>query len=290
MLFYIAGKGLEILYQNSVVGAAHDAEQRFPPPNCYPGTRTETLEILRNWVNDSTKTASIYWLYGAAGVGKSAIAQTVSEEFANSHLAASFFFSRADPTRNNLQHFFTTVSLQMATSHVLGPILSEYVDLTVRRERNIVHAKLERQFQELVAKPCHRLTAEQWNNLPQLIVIDGLDECIDIASQERLLSIIREAKSGSMVPFKFLICSRPEPRIRNAFNHQVFVPWWLAVTWAKHLNLGMTLPGTSARNSIEFDKSMAIIWCMYLKIGLAKELYNYLYRGHAASLFMQLLS
>ncbi|KIK51962.1 hypothetical protein GYMLUDRAFT_114670, partial [Collybiopsis luxurians FD-317 M1] len=50
---------------NAVAGAAHDAEQRFPPPNCHPGTRTQILEILRNWVNDSTKTAPIYWLYGA---------------------------------------------------------------------------------------------------------------------------------------------------------------------------------------------------------------------------------
>ncbi|KIK61957.1 hypothetical protein GYMLUDRAFT_165524, partial [Collybiopsis luxurians FD-317 M1] len=215
-------KGLEILYEEAVVGAAYDAEQRFPPPNCYPGTRTQTLEILRNWVSDSTKTASTYWLYGAAGLGKSAIAQTISEEFANSHLAASFFFSRTDPTRNNLEHFFTTISLQLAASHVLGPILSEFIDLTVRRERNIVHAPLEHQFQELIAKPCYRLTAEQWKNLPRLIIIDGLDECVDIPSQEHLLSILRKAKSDSTVPFRFLICSRPEPRICNAFNHQDF--------------------------------------------------------------------
>ncbi|KIK61985.1 hypothetical protein GYMLUDRAFT_165432, partial [Collybiopsis luxurians FD-317 M1] len=88
--------------------------------------------------------------------------------------------------------------------------------------RDIVHASLEHQFQELIIKSCHRLPAEQWKNLPRLIVIDGLDECVDIPSQERLLSIIREAKSGSIVPFKFLICSRPEPRIRNAFNHLDF--------------------------------------------------------------------
>ncbi|KIK61935.1 hypothetical protein GYMLUDRAFT_142412, partial [Collybiopsis luxurians FD-317 M1] len=214
-------KGLEMLYQNAVVGAAYDAEQRFPPPNCHPGTRTETLEILRNWVNGSTKTTPIYWLYGAAGVGKSAVAQTISEEFANSQLAATFFFSRADPTRN-LQHFFTTIAFRLVTSHVLGPILSEYVDLTIRRDRTIIHANLERQFQELIAKPCYRLNTEQWKNLPQLIVIDGLDECVDIPSQERLLSIIRKAKSGSTVPFKFLICSRPEPRTRDVFNHQDF--------------------------------------------------------------------
>ncbi|KIK61993.1 hypothetical protein GYMLUDRAFT_42422 [Collybiopsis luxurians FD-317 M1] len=217
------GKGLGMLFKTAVVSAAHDAEQRFPPPNCHPGTRIRILEILRNWVNDnSTEIAPVYWLYGAAGVGKSAVAQTFSEEFASSRLAASFFFSRSDPTRNHLQHFFTTISLQLATSHFLGPLLRESIDLTIRHNPSIIHANLERQFQELIVKPCDYLTAEQWRELPQLIVIDGLDECIDIASQERLLSIIRKAKSHSMLPFKFLICSRPEPRIRNAFNHLDF--------------------------------------------------------------------
>ncbi|KIK61960.1 hypothetical protein GYMLUDRAFT_42386 [Collybiopsis luxurians FD-317 M1] len=230
------GQGIKILSENIVAGAAHDAEQRFPPPNCYPGTRIQILEIVRNWVNDSTKPAPIYWLYGAAGVGKSAVAQTISEEFVNNRLAASFFFSRADPTRNNLQRFFTTLSLQLATSQVLGPLLRNFIDLTIRHTLNIIYANLELQFEELILKPCNQLTAEQWKELPRLIVIDGLDECLDIASQERLLSIIRKAKSGSIcedestgeaktrliLPFEFLICSRPEPRIRNAFNHQDF--------------------------------------------------------------------
>ncbi|KIK61949.1 hypothetical protein GYMLUDRAFT_198769 [Collybiopsis luxurians FD-317 M1] len=211
---------LEALHQNAAAGAAYNAEQRFPPPNCYPGTRIQVLEILRNWVKNSTKIVPIYWLYGAAGVGKSAIAQTISEEFANSRLAASFFFSRSDPARNHLQHFFITIALQLAAAHVVGPVLGRSIELAIHHNPNIIHTNLEQQFQELIVKPCSQLTAEQWKDLPQLIVVDGLDECIDISSQERLLSIVREAELGSMVPFKFLICSRPEPRIRNAFNHQ----------------------------------------------------------------------
>ncbi|KAE9405870.1 hypothetical protein BT96DRAFT_307148 [Gymnopus androsaceus JB14] len=172
---------------------------------------------------------SIYWLYGAAGVGKSAVAQTISEKFAASHLAATFFFARADPSRNNLTSFFTTISYQLATSPTLGPLLKYPIDLAVRENPSIVHAVLEEQFRDLIVLPCIwltttcRLTTEQWKDLPRLIVIDGLDECIDIASQERLLSIIRQAKTATPpLPFEFLICSRPEPRIRNAFRHQDF--------------------------------------------------------------------
>ncbi|KAE9410691.1 hypothetical protein BT96DRAFT_1052765 [Gymnopus androsaceus JB14] len=222
--------GLKILYQNAVRGAFYNSEQRFPPPNCHLGTRTQVLEILRSWITDVADSTSIYWLYGAAGVGKSAVAQTISEEFAASHLAATFFFARADPSRNNLTSFFSTISYQLATSPTLGPLLKYPIDLAVRENPSIVHAiQLEEQFRDLIVLPCIwltatcRLTTEQWKDLPRLIVIDGLDECIDIASQERLLSIIRQAKTATPpLPFEFLICSRPEPRIRNALTHQDF--------------------------------------------------------------------
>ncbi|KAJ3874268.1 hypothetical protein F5051DRAFT_431484 [Lentinula edodes] len=221
------GRGLEILYQAAVTGASHDAEQRFPPPNCYPGTRIQILEILKTWINNDNKSTSIYWIYGAAGVGKSAVAQTISETFAQStatgRLAASFFFSRADSARNNLSLFFITIAHQLAISPVLGRHVGNSIDLAIRQKRNIVHAALEHQFQELIVKPCSKLRSEEWKSLPRLIVIDGLDECLDIASQERLLSIIRQSKTSTPpLPFHFLICSRPEPRIRNAFSHPGF--------------------------------------------------------------------
>ncbi|KAE9403089.1 hypothetical protein BT96DRAFT_878917 [Gymnopus androsaceus JB14] len=221
--------GLKILYKNAVRGAFYNSEQRFPPPNCHPGTRNKVLGILRSWITDVTDSTSIYWLHGAAGVGKSAVAQTISEEFAASHLAATFFFARADASRNNLTSFFVTISYQLATLPTLGPFLKYPIDHAVCENPSIVHAIIEEQFRHLIVLPCIwltttcRLTAEQWKDLPRLIVIDGLDECIDIASQERLLSIIREAETATPpLPFKFLICSRPEPRIRNAFRHQDF--------------------------------------------------------------------
>jgi hypothetical protein len=207
----------------ALTNASYDAEQRFPPPKCHPDTRIQILDILRTWAKDYYKRMSIYWLYGAAGVGKSAVAQTIAEELSPSHLVASFFFSRSDPARNNLSSFFITICQQLVVSPTLGPLLRNSIDMTIRRMRNIVHSTLEQQFQELIVKPCRELTADQWKSLPHLIIIDGLDECTDIPSQERLLSIIREAKMAEPpLPFDFLICSRPEPRIRNAFNRDGF--------------------------------------------------------------------
>ncbi|KAF9063584.1 hypothetical protein BDP27DRAFT_1231846, partial [Rhodocollybia butyracea] len=47
---------------------------------CHPETRHHILEKLEYWINaDSSK--SVYWLHGPLGVGKSAIAQTISSKF-----------------------------------------------------------------------------------------------------------------------------------------------------------------------------------------------------------------
>ncbi|KAF9071551.1 hypothetical protein BDP27DRAFT_1446262 [Rhodocollybia butyracea] len=219
-----ANKGLEVLYRNIIPVASYDAEQRYPPPNCYPGTRTKILDVLRKWIIDRSKTTSIYWLYGPAGAGKSAIAQTICEEFAKCKtLAASFFFARTDSSRNNPRLFFLTIAYQIAKNPSLGPLVGGLILEMIGRMPEIVHATLERQFQELIVEPFHQLPSDSWRKLPRLIVIDGLDECVDISSQERLLTIIREAKTGSNpLPVDFLICCRPEPRIRNAFNHWSF--------------------------------------------------------------------
>ncbi|KAE9383227.1 hypothetical protein BT96DRAFT_794799, partial [Gymnopus androsaceus JB14] len=142
------------LYQSTVQGAFYNSEQRFPPPNCHLGTRTQVLEILRSWITDVADLTSIYWLYGAAGVGKSAVAQTISEDFAASHLAATFFFARADPSRNNLSSFFITISYQLATSPTLRPLLKYPIDLAVHENPSIIHATLEEQFRDLIVLPC----------------------------------------------------------------------------------------------------------------------------------------
>ncbi|EEB97014.1 hypothetical protein MPER_03752 [Moniliophthora perniciosa FA553] len=45
--------------------AGYNAEQRFPPPRCHPGTRVKVLETLAQWIEDDSKSCRVYWLYGA---------------------------------------------------------------------------------------------------------------------------------------------------------------------------------------------------------------------------------
>jgi len=65
------------MFRTSSPDAAFDSADRFPPPKCLPGTRTDLLNEVERWIDqDKTK---ICWIHGPAGAEKSAIAQTVSE-------------------------------------------------------------------------------------------------------------------------------------------------------------------------------------------------------------------
>ncbi|KAK7015914.1 hypothetical protein VNI00_019000 [Paramarasmius palmivorus] len=96
----------------------------------------------------------------------------------------------------------------------------------LRLNPNILHTSLENQFVKLVLEPYAQLSPGGQKAVPNLIVIDGLDECIDLESQRRLLHIIRDAITFSTpFPLIFLICSRPEPQISDELKDPGFSPY-----------------------------------------------------------------
>ncbi|KAF9262640.1 hypothetical protein L218DRAFT_1077845 [Marasmius fiardii PR-910] len=217
------GSGLPTLSTHAAFRALHDSEARYPQPNVLPGTRMEILQRLCRWIEDSGRTNRVYWVNGAAGVGKSAIAQTLSEKYIQTgQLAAAFFFSRNDPTRDKLDPFVITLVYQLATSSTLQPLIAPLIDHVIRSTPGILDKNWEKQFRMLIEEPCAQVDPSQWRQLPRLIIIDGVDECIDVDSQKRLLQIIQHATPT--LPLDFLLFSRPEPHIRHMFCHQYFVP------------------------------------------------------------------
>ncbi|THU83107.1 hypothetical protein K435DRAFT_766070 [Dendrothele bispora CBS 962.96] len=234
---YTEEAGLRLLYQEiAQVGAFYDSEDRFPPPRCHPHTREAVLADISAWITEQNTSslqnsnqdsvqssqALVHWLYGPAGAGKSAIAQTLAESFKNSHLAASFFFSRSSSKRNNPRTLFTTVAYCLAVSK--DTKLRAAIDKAVIERHVILGASIESQFLELVVKPLENLPRERWGNLPKVVIIDGLDECQGSDSQRRVLTTILsqlvddKGRPRFRIPLRFLIASRPEPQIRNIFN------------------------------------------------------------------------
>ena len=86
--------------------------------------------------------------------------------------------------------------------------------------RKFLLACLEHQFTHLIGNILKDLcsSSAHWpSGLHRVIVIDGLDECIDRRVQKQILRIISNAVRAFELPILFLVASRPEHDINVAF-------------------------------------------------------------------------
>ena len=208
---------VEELRKRCSPSAAFNSAARFDPPRCAESTRLRIIKVIEDWVNGDGDNSSVFWLYGGAGAGKSALAQSLSEKFQTKDLAASFFFFRSDSTRNDGDDLIPTLVSQLVSS-VKG--LSPFVEDRIAEKWDIFTKTYDIQIQELLIDPLLSLKSTDALISPsRLIVIDGLDECNNPNVQCLLLRAIARALPRIPYPFRFLITSRPEAHITQVFNH-----------------------------------------------------------------------
>ncbi|KAF5363893.1 hypothetical protein D9756_000215 [Leucocoprinus leucothites] len=210
--------GLQALLNAAVPEAFHDSSARYPPPRCHHGTREQYIEMLTGFGSGTSARSEpekILWLYGPAGVGKSAVAQSCAEALARSrNLGGSFFFSRLS-RRNNPNALFPSISYQIATkAHLYGAV----VDHQIRKDPTIVTKSIREQFQELFLKPIGRLQNLSTELRPFVVIIDGLDECDGHDATCDIIEIIAESARMRTTPLRWICLSRPEPHIVATFN------------------------------------------------------------------------
>ncbi|KAF8330244.1 hypothetical protein F5887DRAFT_923295 [Amanita rubescens] len=210
---------IDVLKPHISEAAIHDSLARYPPPQCHPRTREKVRNIISNWIDDSYPPQRIMWLNGPAGAGKSAIAQTIAERYKDSRLAASFFFLRKTLDRGRADRLFTTLAWQMAKSI---PETRPYIELALQMEP-LLHAKsINIQFDHLVVKVFENLLRDNpgLRSEKSLVIIDGVDECDAEQDQKHFLTLIANAfkLARTNIPLCFLICSIPEPHIKETFD------------------------------------------------------------------------
>ncbi|KAK1215891.1 hypothetical protein PQX77_021485 [Marasmius sp. AFHP31] len=226
--FHFNAKGSEGLKRLSDaiagVGASHKAEHQFSRGECLEGTRISARTAIHDWASAKGPEAlPICWLSGAAGVGKSAIALTIAESFESlGLLTSSFFFFRSDPRRNNPSALMLTIAHGLATT---TPLMRNHIEQRISTDPLILEARLEEQFHELIFVPALIWGKQRslWGApaIPNIVIIDGLDECGNEETQLRILSIIQSAFRQILhFPLRFLICSRPEAWIGEAFSDE----------------------------------------------------------------------
>ncbi|KDR76613.1 hypothetical protein GALMADRAFT_66971, partial [Galerina marginata CBS 339.88] len=202
--------------------AFHNSGERRDPPKCFPNTRVAIIKKLKDWIlglDPMTRSALIKWLHGPAGSGKSAIAQTLADwALEEGILLASYFFSRFDSTRNHPRSLIATIAYQ-AGSHWAE--VKKSVLEVIDAEPLIFTLSLMTQIRSLIVGPLHSLITSGYFEDPKskrLIIIDGLDECIDRDRQIDIIRTISKALQDHHLPLIFLIASRPEHDITFSFG------------------------------------------------------------------------
>ena len=202
------------------LGAIHDSAERYPPPNCHPDTRKAVRQIILDWIHSEISVYSFFWLYGPAGAGKTAILQAIAEflcsQFeSDQNFGGSFFFSRGKKGRDQGHFLFSTIAYQLALNI---PGLRQHVNRIMESNPTLHTKSMGVQLQTLIFDAFKDLSP-----LPQrsyLIIIDGLDECHDKATQQSILRLLCEMITVHKLPLRFLIGSRPESHIRDSFDEE----------------------------------------------------------------------
>ncbi|KAJ7430776.1 hypothetical protein B0H11DRAFT_2123007 [Mycena galericulata] len=195
---------MDMFHRYVAMEALHDSGERFAEPACHPGTRIGVLEELASWSTDTGCESTLLWLHGAAGVGKSAIAQMFTGNCqSEGKLGAAFFFGRGHPRRGTWNRLIPTIAYQLATS---------IPEFRLPLEEIIESDKLICSFRRLLVDP-FRVAP----NLPlkPVIILEGLDECEDHKVQQQIIRLFVRAIRDGQLPVRILITSRPEPHLRE---------------------------------------------------------------------------
>ena len=192
------------------MGAEFRHEDR---PGCTHGTRVSLLSTLLEWATASDS-SHVLWLNGMAGTGKTTVMETFCSLLNEKDLlGASFFCSIKSKTpRRDVHTIFPSIAKTLARNHthfreILVQVLGTFPDPLAMN--------LKDQYYKLIIDPAEAVFRED-----QIIVIaiDALDECEDQEGIRKLLSTILDYKPN--VPLRFFATSRPEWRIREAFQQR----------------------------------------------------------------------
>jgi hypothetical protein len=171
-----------------------------------------------DWIEDCDPPQRLLCMTGAAGSGKSALQQTTAEICMWSGLlAAAFFLSASDPSRNTVKRLIPTIAYQLGREN---DTLRRRIKAAVERDHLVLSRSLHTQMSALIVEPLQQCMGRgmDLSNLPYAIFIDGLDECVGEDHQAELLIAIRECLLADGLPFRVFIASRPEWAIRTALE------------------------------------------------------------------------
>ncbi|KAH9479958.1 hypothetical protein JR316_0008555 [Psilocybe cubensis] len=210
--------GLHILKQHIAADAIYDSAERFPPAQCHPGTRERIIEAIIVWVNEPNPDKQVLWLHGPPGAGKSAVRHSIAtilqEMSGNQKYGSSFFFAKGAPGRGDGNKLFCTIAYELAVNF---PSYRSILDSVMQENPTLPTKLVNIQLHNLLIRPLRKVS--NWPSHHPTVIIDGFDECSGGNSmQVVILSTISNAIMQHRIPLRFLIISRAEYWIADAFE------------------------------------------------------------------------
>ena len=183
---------------------------------CLPTTRSDIQHTIVGLLDRHD--SRFVRLQGSPGTGKTAIAKSIAESLdRDKRLAASFFWDKTGSREGaySIERFPCTLADQLAS---FSP---EYERLLVNHllhpsSRGVHMLPLEGQMVSLVIEPMSKIS-EMFSLTYPVIVLDGLDECGDRETLEKLMQLV--LLLNQLPPtFIVLVSSRPESEIRAVWG------------------------------------------------------------------------
>ncbi len=169
----------------------------------------------------------VMWMNGAAGAGKSAIAQTIAKLlYEQGRLAASFFYSNlsVDPGRQDDSRVVPTLSYQILQNI---PESRAFILAAIEQDELLFDLTLEAQLQKLIVDPISFCSEAMASPIAaKIVVIDGLDESLNRDKQRHIIrsfvaAFMRISTGSGNLPHKLLIASRPEQHLKSTFSESL---------------------------------------------------------------------
>ena len=190
---------------------------------CMEGTRQTILRKIEDAVN-KVDGHNVIWIRGSPGVGKSALAASISTRLQDQgRRIIPFRFDRTHSTRITTEALWRVVACDLAHWY---PSLRQHLAKGIE---GYISSDIDRLFKLLIETPLSTLDYDIPHEQLPVIVIDALDECgglrHDDSGQKDHDVLLRTLRHWAVVDhlqkFKLVITSRPEENVTRMFPDSI---------------------------------------------------------------------
>ncbi|KAG8741723.1 hypothetical protein FRC10_002550 [Ceratobasidium sp. 414] len=189
-----------------IPGAGYDLSR-----GCLEGTRMEIINDICNWALAATGSPGLYWLYGPAGCGKSAVSTSVSKSLhSTGALGGSFFCKRDNEHLRKPENVISDLAMSLAHKY---PEYGVKLVEALRNDPKLADSPMKTRFVGMIIVPLQSI-GQGTQFTTSIVVVDAIDESGTVDSRVELVRCLLEM-SQLVNWLRVLVTSRPNEEIHH---------------------------------------------------------------------------